>query len=311
MRYRPESESVKWDVMVLGSIGPDSGLIDPRVGPDVQSGAAVTDPIGPSEETPGMLLNYSDDGPGRVVVLLHGFPHDLTIWDAQRTTLGSVYRLICPDLRGHGKTPAPEGVYTIDTMADDVIELLDALKINEQVVLGGLSMGGYVALSIAARYPERIRGLMLIDTRAGADSPEAARGREELARQVEASQDAGPVVTTMLPKMLGEATRLHRPELVARVGDQMEQTAPRAIAGALRGMAGRTDRTAGLGRISVPTLVMVGAEDAITPPAQARAMAEAIPGAQLVVIPAAGHLAPLENPAAANEAMLNFLDSLP
>jgi pimeloyl-ACP methyl ester carboxylesterase len=258
-----------------------------------------------------MQLYYSDDGPGRVVVLLHGFPHDHTIWDFQRTTLGSIYRLICPDLRGHGRSPAPSGVATIDAMADDVIELLDALKIQEQVVVGGLSMGGYIALSIAARYPERLRALMLIDTRAGADSPEAAQGREELARQVETSENVEPIVTTMLPKMLGAATRLNRPELVAQVGDLMGRTAPSGIAGALRGMAGRPDRTADLARISIPTLVMVGAEDQITPPEQARAMAEAIPNSQFVLIPAAGHLAPLENPAAANEAFLKFLDALP
>lgn len=258
-----------------------------------------------------MLLHYTDDGPGRVVVLLHGFPLDHTIWDAQRGTLGSIYRLICPDLRGHGRTAAPEGVYTIDAMADDVIELLDALKIAEKVVLGGLSMGGYVALSIAARYPERLRGLLLIDTRAGGDTPEAARAREELAAQVEASASAEPVVSSMLPKLFAASTRQDRPELVALVGDQMGRTVPRGIAGALRGMAVRPDRTAGLAKIAIPTLVMVGAEDTITPPEQARAMSEAIPNSQLVVIPRAGHLAPLENPAAANEALLTFLDALP
>src|SRR3954471_9509993 len=122
-----------------------------------------------------MLLNYSDDGPGPVVVLLHGFPLDHTMWESQIQTLGSIYRVIAPDLRGHGRSAAPDGIYPIDDMADDVVEMLDALRISEPVVVGGLSMGGYVALSLAARYPKRLRGLMLMNTRAGADSPEAAR----------------------------------------------------------------------------------------------------------------------------------------
>src|SRR3954469_20533215 len=116
-----------------------------------------------------MLLNYADDGPGPVVVLIHGFPMDLSMWEAQRGTLGSMYRVIAPDLRGHGRSAAPEGIYPIDEMADDVVEMLDALRITEPVVVGGLSMGGYVALSMAVRYPKRLRGLMLFNTRAGAD----------------------------------------------------------------------------------------------------------------------------------------------
>src|SRR5882724_9647259 len=128
-----------------------------------------------------MILSCSDDGPGPVVVLLHGFPLSRAMWIEQIPDLGAVYRLIAPDLRGHGDSPAPEGVYTMDEMADDVIELLDTLHLDEPVVLGGLSMGGYVALSMVARYPQRIRALMLMDTRAEADTPEAAQKREESA----------------------------------------------------------------------------------------------------------------------------------
>lgn len=257
-----------------------------------------------------MLLAYNDDGPGPVVVLLHGFPLDRTMWSSQVTTLGSMYRVITPDLRGHGQTAAPDGVYSMDEMAEDVIETLDTLQITEPVVLGGLSMGGYVALALTARYPDRFRALMLIDTKAEGDTPDAARGREELASTVEGTGNSGAVASAMLPKLFSETTRQRRPELISQMQAVMQKTPARAVAGALRGMAARPDRTAELAQIVVPTLVLVGADDAITPPDGAQKMAEAIADAQIVVIPDAGHLAPLENPQATNEAILDFLRGL-
>lgn len=257
-----------------------------------------------------MLLAYDDDGPGPVVVLLHAFPLDRSIWASQAATIGSSYRVITPDLRGFGETPAPEGIYPIDDMAGDVVELLDALKITEPIVLGGLSMGGYVALSMAVRHPKRLRALILMDTKAEADSAEAALHREAVARQVEASGDAGIVARSMLPRLFSHQGRDRRADVVARVGERMRGASPRGIAGALRGMASRADRTADLARIAMPTLVMVGSEDEITPAEGARAMAGAIPNAQFVEIPGVGHLSPLEDPAAANAAILRFLQSL-
>jgi pimeloyl-ACP methyl ester carboxylesterase len=257
-----------------------------------------------------MLLAYDDYGPGPVVVLLHGFPLSRKIWSAQEKNVGSMYRVIAPDLRGHGSSAAPEGVYTMEGMAGDVITLLDALQITQPVVLGGLSMGGYVALALRARWPERVSALMLMDTRAAADTPEAARNREELARTVETTGSTKPVVDGMLPRLFSEATRTHRAELIPPVRAMMEKNSPRAVAGALRGMAARPDRTAELSSITIPVLVLVGDHDAITPPDESRAMAAALPNARLAIIPGGGHLAPFENPEAANEAILGFLDSL-
>jgi 3-oxoadipate enol-lactonase len=257
-----------------------------------------------------MDLAYADAGPGRVVVLLHGFPLSREMWREQLSGLGSIYRVIAPDLRGHGESPAPEGVYTMDEMADDVVELLDTLHITERVVLGGLSMGGYVALSMLARYPERIRALILMDTRAGADTVEAAANREVTAQSVLSAGTATSVVDAMLPKLFAPITLEQRPERVEPMLAIMEKTSPRGVAGALRGMAIRPDRRAELPGISVPTLVLVGEHDVITPPAEARAMAEAIPGARLQVIPEAGHMAPYENYSAANLAILQFLKNL-
>ena len=257
-----------------------------------------------------MLLAFDDNGPGRVAVLLHGFPLDRAMWSAQVAEIGSIYRLITPDLRGHGETAAPDGTYSIDAMADDVIETLDALQLRQPLVIGGHSMGGYVALSLALRYPERIRALILVDTRAGADNFDAALNRKTLARQVEATGDTSTVVDGMLSKLFSPLTRERRPEVISKLHESMVKTNPRAVVGALRGMAERPDRTGDLGRIIVPTLVLVGENDAITPPAEAEAMVQALPNARLAVIPEAGHVAPAENPSATTQAILTFLNGL-
>lgn len=257
-----------------------------------------------------MDLAYADQGPGPVVVLLHGFPLSKAMWDEQLTGIGNVYRVIAPDLRGFGESPVPEGTYTMDSMADDVVELLETLEIAGPVVVGGLSMGGYVALSLVARYPTRVKGLILMDTRAGADSPEAAQGREATAKTVIAANSANPVVESMLPKLFCKWTVEQRPKRVEQMLEFMQRTAPEGIVGALRGMASRPDRRPDLPKIAAPTLVMVGEEDVLTPPAESQAMADAIPNAHLEVIPKAGHMAPYENPAVANTAILRFLKSL-
>jgi pimeloyl-ACP methyl ester carboxylesterase len=257
-----------------------------------------------------MQLAYADEGPGPPVVLLHGFPLSREMWAEQLSALGSTYRVIAPDLRGHGESPAPEGTYTMDDMADDVIELLNRLHIDVPIVLGGLSMGGYVALSLVAQYPKRVRALMLLDTRAGADTPEAAANRETTARAALEANSAAAVVAVMVPKLFCKKTLEERPERVEPLRSAMERTTARGIAGALRGMAVRPDRRGDLARIAVPTLVLVGQEDVITPPAESRTMADAIPNARFQVIPDAGHLAPYENYAAANSVILEFLKGL-
>lgn len=255
-----------------------------------------------------MHLAFADTGRACVLVLLHGFPLSREMWASQLTEIGKHYRVIAPDLRGHGESPAPEGVYTMNEMADDVIELLDRLQIKQPVVVGGLSMGGYVALSLVLRYPERVCGLMLIDTRAAADTPEAARVREETARTVLYEGSPRSMIETMVPRLFGETTRENHPGRIEPMFAVMERTTPQGIAGALRGMAVRPDLRGELVKIKVPTLVMVGEEDVISPPAEAREMTDLLPSAQLELIPKAGHLTPYENPQATNAAILRFLD---
>jgi pimeloyl-ACP methyl ester carboxylesterase len=232
------------------------------------------------------------------------------MWEHQLEALSMAHRLIAPDLRGHGESSAPDGVYTMDEMADDVVGLLDHLNITQPVVLGGLSMGGYVALSLVIRHPERVRGLILMDSRAAADTPEAARLREETARTVLRAGHPGSMMETMIPRLFGKATLEHYPQRVGPMLAVMERTLALGIAGALRGMAIRPDRRNDLHLIKVPALVLTGEDDVISPPGEAREIAQALPDAHLEVIPAAGHLAPYENPTAVNRAILRFLERL-
>jgi pimeloyl-ACP methyl ester carboxylesterase len=198
----------------------------------------------------------------------------------------------------------------MEAMADDVVELLDRLEIKQPIVLCGLSMGGYVALSLVLRYPERVGGLILCDTRAAADTPEAAKGREVTARNVLREGSGRWMIETMVPRLFGKTTLEKHPQRVEAMLAVMERTSAVGIAGALRGMAARTDRRNDLKRITVPTLVLVGEDDVISPPAEARELTASLPAAALEVIPEAGHLAPYENPAAANLAILRFLSQL-
>ncbi len=257
-----------------------------------------------------MLLAFTEQGSGPVVVLLHGFPLNRAMWAEQIQTLSASYRVIAPDLRGHGDSPAPDAVYTMDAMADDVVELLDGLGVVEPVVLGGLSMGGYVALAMALKHPSRLRALMLIDTRAVADSPEAAKGREESAQAVLKAGSPRSVVEAMIPKLFGKSTLDQHPDRIETMRVEMEKTSASGVAGALRGMAIRPDRRGEIAQITVPTLVVVGEEDVIAPPDEARAIAEALPDGRLEVVPGVGHLSPYESPRAFDEIVLRFLQGL-
>lgn len=258
-----------------------------------------------------MRLHVRDVGTGPIIVLLHGFPLDHTMWEHQLHAWPG-FRVIAPDLRGYGRSDLTEDtVYTVDDLADDVLDTLDALDITEPVVLGGLSMGGYLALSIAERRPERLRALMLFDTRAGADSTEAASNRITAAEQIESSGDTGPFLAVMQPKLLGPDTKSNRPDVVSQITATMQRAPAQAVAATLLGLATRPDRTLILPQICVPTLILVGEDDVITPPAEAQSMAEAIPDVTLAIIPEAGHMAPLENPRLTNTAIELFLQSLP
>lgn len=261
----------------------------------------------------GANLCCLDEGRGLPLLLVHGFPLDHTMWSGQIDVLSRQYRVIAPDLRGFGCSRS-EGVspgirVTMDEFADDLAAMLDVLGVNEPVVFCGLSMGGYIAFQFWRKYAERLRGLILCDTRAAADTPEGAAARRGMADRVLA-EGPGPLVETMLPRLLAECVRLGRPEVVETLRRTMMATSPQGIAAATRGMAERPDMIAALKEVRCPTLVVVGEEDSVSPPGEMRGIAEAIVGAKFVEIPAAGHMSPLENPAAVNAAILDFLATL-
>lgn len=256
-----------------------------------------------------MRLACDEQGEGPPLVLLHGFPLDRTMWSAQLGMLSNQHRVIVPDLRGHGQSPAPDGPYPMDDLAADVIETLDALKVQPPFVVGGLSMGGYVALAMAERFADRLLGLILLNTRAGPDSPEAASAREEKAATVE-RDGSTESLTGMVEVLFAETTRQSRPELVEQVLAMIRQTPPAGAAGALRGMASRPDRLGVLRSIEVPVLVIAGEEDAIVPESESRAMAEAASAGELMVVPGVGHLTPMEDPGATDAAIRSFLGRL-
>ncbi|GAA4211382.1 alpha/beta fold hydrolase [Actinocatenispora rupis] len=256
-----------------------------------------------------MEIGYTEAGRGVPLVLLHAFPLTAAMWVAQRTGLADTCRVITPDQRGFGASKLPDDEPDLGTAADDLRDLLDLLELPD-VVLGGLSMGGYVAFEFLRRHPERVRGLVLADTKATADQPAAAENRLRIAAQVEADGDAGVLRREVVPNLIGATTRWQRPEVYETVAALAVGQPPAAVAWAQRAMAARPDSTDLLPGIAVPTLVIVGEDDAVTPPEDAILLANGIPGAHLRRIPAAGHLTALEAPERFNTAVRTLLDRL-
>jgi 3-oxoadipate enol-lactonase len=254
-------------------------------------------------------LAYVDSGDGIPLLLVHGFPFDYTMWHEQIEGFSSRYRVIAPDLRGFGGSQATEGVVTMEQMADDLAALLNFLEIRGSVVFCGLSMGGYVALEFWRKYADRLKALILCDTRAAADKPEIAATRLTTADRI-LKEGLKPLVDSMLPKVFSPKTANDRPQAVEHMERVMLRSDARGIAAAARGMAQRRDFTAELKNIRCSTLVLVGEDDALSPPAEMQTLAAAIPQAQVCIIPAAGHLAPYEQPQAANAAIALFINSL-
>lgn len=259
-------------------------------------------------------ISYVDRGAGTPILLLHGFPLDHTMWSAQIDALADRCRVIAPDLRGFGRSSLgsvdPELGVSMEQYADDMAELLGAIGVQEPVVLVGFSMGGYIAWQFVRKYAQRLRALVQCDTKSAADTDEARANRLRMADNIH-DWGAARVAEIMGPKLFAAQTFESQPKVVAAVREVVEHSSPAAIAAAQRGMAARPDMTSFLPTIRVPTLILVGAEDAISPPQEMQAVAAAIPNAEFVEIPDSGHMTTVENPRAVNAVLLRFLDALP
>ncbi|MBW3625513.1 MAG: alpha/beta hydrolase [Armatimonadetes bacterium] len=259
-------------------------------------------------EANGITLHYRDEGSGPALLLLHAFPLSGAMWRPQIEGLSGEARLIVPDLRGFGETEAPSDPYTLDDMATDMVALLNRLNVD-QVILCGLSMGGYLSFAFLRQAKDRVRGVILADTKAGDDTEEARSNRIAMAEKAE-REGSGPIAEVMPEKLLGRTTREERPELVDDVKAMIRANSGAGIAGAQRAMAQRPDSTPLLPEIDVPALVIVGKEDELTRPAEAEKMLTALPQARCEVIPQAGHLANMEQPEAFNALVREFLKEL-
>ena len=254
-------------------------------------------------EVGGQELSWLQSGRGRTVVLLHGFPLHAAMWDALHATTPHGWSLVTPDLRNFGQSRGTPAL-SVDDHATDVLALMRHLGVEEAVV-GGLSMGGYIAMAVHRMAPQRCRALVLADTRAEPDTEEGRATRVRL-QATAREQGPGAVLEAMLPKLVGpQATAAGA--VPARMREIAQGNTAGGIVDGLETLKTRPDARPGLAAITCPTLIVVGADDALTPPADAEALRDRIAGASLVVVPGAGHMSNLEQPAAFAQALWSFL----
>jgi len=251
---------------------------------------------------------YDARGKGQALLLLHAFPLGLAMWEAQARAFASSHHVIRFDARGFGGSPPGDGLLTMERIADDGVALLDHLGVSRAVVCG-ISMGGYAAFAMVRRHPDRLKALVLADTRAGGDGAAARAARAAQADKAR-KEGSAAIADAVLPKLVGETTHKERPEILARLRETIAANPPRGIADALAGLAARADSTPILREIRVPTLVVCGDEDVITPLAESEALVRGIAGSRLEVVAAAGHLSSVENSEQFNLALRKFLTEL-
>ena len=252
----------------------------------------------------GAAIGYDDTGQGPAVVFLHAFPLNRTMWAPQTSALAAAWRCVTIDARGFGES-TPTHPFTVDRYADDVVAVLDALGIERATVVG-LSIGGYVAFALWRRHPQRVRSLVLADTRPGADTPETRDRRRELIALARAS-GVDAVADRQMVGLLGKSTRERGPEIETSTRSIAANATVDGVVGALEAMMERPDSTATLATIVVPSLIVAGEEDVLTPPKEARAMHAMIYGSRLEILAHAGHLSSIERPAAFNAVLNEFL----
>jgi pimeloyl-ACP methyl ester carboxylesterase len=258
---------------------------------------------------PVVDLHVRETGAGVPVVLLHAFPLSSAMWLEQRNDLADTCRVITPDLRGFGGSQLGFDEPSLDLMADDVAAVLDRLDLPE-VVLGGLSMGGYVAMAFLRQHPGRVSALLLADTKAGADPGAARENRLRIAATLTEEDSTQVLIDDVLPSLVGDTTRREQPLVLGRVRALVEAAPPAAAAWAQRAMAERPDSLDTLRKVDVPAVVVLGDEDALASRDDGAAMVEGLPQGRLVVIPGAGHLSAVEAPGAFSAAVRELVGRL-
>lgn len=251
---------------------------------------------------------YVDEGNRNAmpVIFVHGFPFSHEMWSEQLALVSRDYRAIAYDVRGHGKSYVGEAQFTIEHHVDDLIELMDLWNVENAVIVG-LSMGGYISLRALERNPERFRAAVLCDTRSEADTNEGKLKRFESMKAVRA-HGSEVFAEAFVKNVFAPETFTTKPHTVQQIKKIIAATPPLSIAGTLLALAARTDTTPSLGKIAVPTLILVGEKDVTTPPAASQAMHEKIRGSEMHVIPGAAHMSNLENPEEFNRHLLAFLN---
>lgn len=255
----------------------------------------------------GTPIHFIEQGRGPAVVLLHGFPLDHRMWMAQIDALADHYRVIAPDFRGFGQSVSTD-TFTMESLADDIHALIESLSAGPAVV-AGLSMGGYVALAYAKKYSNSLRGLILLDTKAQPDTPETKEGRGKMIELVKV-KGAVAIGDAMTPRLVSPDTLKSKPAIVKRLREMTDHCPVKAIENGLAAMRDRPDLSDLLSTISVPTLLIVGDGDVITPPAVMEEMGRVIGSAHLAVIRASGHMPTMEQPEQTNHALRRFLDGV-
>ncbi len=253
-------------------------------------------------------MAFEDQGKGIPIVFIHGYPLNSELWRPQIESLSNDFRVIAPDLRGHGKSQAPPGTYNMELLASDCNELLDYLKIKEKIIICGLSMGGYIAFAFHRTFRHRLRGMIFTATKASADTPDQKENRE---KSILSANERGIdfIIDSMLPKLLSPINSLNNPGLVDRVKNIMRDTSIEGIIGDLRGMKERPDSIPYLKEIQEPVLIIQGQDDQIIPMVETQIMQTHIPNCDLKLIPGAGHLPNLEKPEEFNQLVRLFLNN--
>ena len=258
------------------------------------------------------LMAFDDIGDGFPLLFIHGYPLSRRLWKPQIEGLSDIARVIAPDLRGHGNSTTGissgggDVPYSMEMLADDCAQLLDTLKIDQPIILCGLSMGGYVSFAFYRKYPHRVAGLILAATRAIADSPAVKENRRKGVDRI-LSTGIDPIIDSMLPMLISPSSKVGNPALVEFVREIMHSVSVEGMIGDLLGMMERPDSTPLLTDINVPTIILMGNEDQIIPLNEAEEMHAAISGSKLVILPQAGHLLNLEQPDLFNDVVREYL----